>query len=164
MQVNRVRLLIMAVVLVPLVIIAANVLLYDSTPIASSPGGYSSFTAGGKTFHLTYVATNDTTRAKGLMDTKVTDSTTELFVFPSSDYYSFWMYGVNSSLDIMWVDTPTSGNSGSVVYLAPDSPPCHVTVVCTNYQPTAKANFVIEAKGGFAAANGIKLGTTVTIN
>jgi uncharacterized membrane protein (UPF0127 family) len=164
MEVNRVRLLIIAVVLVPLVVIAANVLLNDSTPIASSPGGYSGFTVGGRTFHFTYVATNQTMREKGLMGAKVTDSTTELFVFPSSDYYSFWMYGVNSSLDIMWVDVPVGGSSGSVVYLALDSPPCHVTVVCTNYQPTAKADFVIEAKGGFAAMHGIKLGTTVTIN
>ena len=153
----------MVVVLVPLVVIAANILLFDSTPIASSPGGYTSFTAGGKTFHLTYVATNQSMLEKGLMDTKVTDTTTMLFVFPSPGYYSFWMYGVNSSLDMIWVDT-SGGGSGSVVYLATDSPPCHVTVVCTNYTPTSKANFVIEAKGGFAAANGIKLGTPVTIN
>ena len=164
MEVNRVRLLIMAVVLVPLVVIAANVLLNDSTPIASSPGGYSGFTVGGRTFHFTYVATNQTTREKGLMGAKVTDSTTELFVFPSSDYYSFWMYGVNSSLDIMWVYTLPGSSSGTFVFLALGAPPCHVPVVCTSYAPTARADFVIEAKAGFAAANGIKVGTPVTLN
>ncbi len=155
----------MAVVLIPIVVISANVLLYDSTPIASSNGGrYTSFTAGGKTFRLTYVATNQSMLEKGLMDTKVTDSTTMLFVFPSSGYYSFWMFGVNSSLDVIWVDMHPGSNSGIVVYLALDSPPCRVSVACTTYQPTVKANFVIEAKSGFAAANGIKLGTPVTIN
>ena len=164
LQVNRVRLLIMVVVLVPLVVIAANILLYDSTPIASSPGGYTSFTAGGKTFHLTYVATNQSMLAEGTdgheghghHDDALRLSEPRLLLL----------------LDVWRQLEPrhdmgrrtSGGGSGSVVYLALDSPPCHVTVVCTNYTPTAKANFVIEAKGGFAAANGIKLGTPVTIN
>lgn len=159
---NRVRLLILVVVLVPLLLIAANVLLNDSTQIASSPNThYTSFTIGGKAFELTYLATNQSALQKGLMDTKVTNSTTELFVFPNPGYYSFWMFGVNSSLDIMWVDAPPGSNVGSVVYIAPDAPPCHVSVICTNYEPTARSNFVIEARGGFAAANGIKVGTSV---
>ncbi|MDG6975374.1 MAG: hypothetical protein JRN27_04695, partial [Nitrososphaerota archaeon] len=32
---------------------------------------------------------------------------------------------------------------------------------CPTYTPTSAANFVIEAKAGFAAANGIKVGTKV---
>jgi uncharacterized membrane protein (UPF0127 family) len=161
--VNRVRLLIMVVVLVPLLLIAANILLYDSAPVASSPNvHYTSFSVNGRTFRLTYLATNQTALEKGLMGVKVTDNTTELFVFPTSGYYSFWMYGVNSSLDIMWVDAPHGSNTGSFVYLALDSPPCHVSAICTTYEPTARANYVIEAKAGFAAANGIKVGTPVT--
>jgi len=154
----------MVIVLVPLLLIAADILLYDSTPIASSPNvHYTSFSVGSKTFELTYLATNQSALQKGLMGTKVTDSTTELFVFPSAGYYSFWMYGVNSSLDIMWVDAPPGSNVGTVVYMAADAPPCHVSVICTNYDPTARANFVIEAKGGFAAANGIEVGTPVSL-
>jgi len=161
--VNRVRLLILVAVLIPLLLLAAAILVYDSTPIASSPNThYSSFTVGGKTFELTYLATNNSALAKGLMGVKVTDSTTELFVFPTAGYYSFWMYGVNSSLDIMYVYAPPGTNSGSFVYLALDAPPCHVSVICTYYQPTMRANYVIEAKGGFAAANGIRVGTPVT--
>ena len=79
-MVNRVRLLILVVVLVPLLIIAASILLYDSTSIASSPNAhYTSFTIGGKTFELTYLATNQSALQNGLMGTKVTNSTTELF-------------------------------------------------------------------------------------
>jgi len=161
--VNRVRLLILVVLLVPIIFIAANILLYDSTPIPSSPNlHYTSFSVGGKTFELTYLATNQTMLQKGLMDTKVTSDTTMLFVFPNASYYSFWMFGVNSSLDIMWVYAPPGSNAGSFVYLALEAPPCQVSAVCPNYQPTAKADFVIEAKAGFAAANGIKVGTPVT--
>jgi uncharacterized membrane protein (UPF0127 family) len=164
-MVNRVRLLIMVAVLVPLLVLAAGVLVYDSTPIASSPNiHYTSFTVGGKTFELTYLATNQSALEKGLMGVKVTASTTELFVFPNAGYYSFWMYGVNSSLDIMWVYTSSGSSSGTFVYLALDAPPCHVSVVCSSYQPTARADYVIEAQAGFAAANGIRVGTPVTLN
>ena len=160
---NRVRLLVLLVVLIPMLIIAANLLLYDSTPIASSPNvHFTSFSVGGKTFKLTYLATNQSALEKGLTGTKVTATTTELFVFPKADYYSFWMFGVNSSLDIMWVDTPPGSSSGTFVYLALGAPPCQVSVACTSYQPTATANYVIEAKAGFAAANGIEVGTPVT--
>jgi uncharacterized membrane protein (UPF0127 family) len=163
--VNRVRLLITLVVIIPLLLLAASILVFDSTPIASSPNAhYTSFSVGGKTFELTYLATNESELAKGLMGVKVTDTTTELFVFPAAGYYSFWMFGVNSSLDIMWVDTLPGSSSGSFVYLALGAPPCHVSVVCTSYAPTARADFVIEAKAGFAAANGIKVGTPVTLN
>jgi uncharacterized membrane protein (UPF0127 family) len=163
--VNRVRLLVLVAVLIPMVVIAANLLLYDSTPIASSPNiHYSSFSVGGKTFKLTYLATNQSALEKGLMGAKVTDTTTELFVFPKAGYYPFWMLGVNSSLDIMWVDAPPGSSSGSFVYLALGAPPCQVSVACTSYAPTATANLVIEAKAGFAAANGIAVGTPVTFH
>ncbi len=162
---NRARLLILVVVLIPMLFIAANLLLYDSTSIASSPNAhYTSFSVGGKTFVITYLATNETELEKGLMGTKVTDTTTELFVFPTADYYSFWMFGVNSSLDIMWVDTAPGSNSGSFVYLALGAAPCLLSVTCVSYEPSAKANFVIEAKAGFAAANGIEVGTPVTLH
>ena len=165
MEANRVWLLIFVAVLVPLLIIAANVLLYDSAPIANSGDiRYRSFSVGGKTFQLTYLATNQSMLDNGLMGKKVTDSTTMLFVFPNPGYYSFWMFGVNSSLDIIWVDASAGSNVGKVVYLALDAPPCHVSVVCTQYQPTSRADFVIEAKGGFAAANGINVGATVVFD
>jgi uncharacterized membrane protein (UPF0127 family) len=162
---SRLRLLILVAVLIPILFVAANVLLYDSTPIASSPNAhYTSFSVGGKTFGLTYVATNQSALDKGLMGVKVTDNTTELFVFPTPGYYSFWMFGVNSSLDIMWVDTPVGGSSGSFVYLALDAPTCQFSVSCATFAPTVRADFVIEAKAGFAAANGIEVGTPVTLH
>ena len=159
---NRARLLVLVVVLIPLLIVAGSILLYDSTPIASSPNiHYTSFSVGNKTFKLTYLATNQSMIERGLMNTRVTSDTTMLFVFPDAGYYSFWMFDVNSSLDMIWVDASAGSNVGKVVYLALGSPPCSVSVVCQSYQPTAKANFVIEAKAGFAEANGVALGTTV---
>lgn len=151
------------VLIVPLALFAAVTLVYDSTPIASSPDvHYTGFSVGGRTFTFTYVATNDSALHKGLMGAKVTANTTMLFVFPDSGYYPFWMSGVNSSLDIIWVDAPPGAAHGTVAYMESQAPPCHASVLCPSYDPTVKANYVIEAKGGFAAANGIKVGTAVT--
>jgi len=163
LEVNRTRLAIILGVSIPLLIIAGYVILNYAGATGTVRGQYNSFSVGGKTFPFTYVATNDSARAKGLMGAKITDSTTMLFVFPSSGYYSFWMYDVNSSLDIIWVDTPQGSNTGHVVFLATNSPPCTVQALCASYQPTTSADYVIEAKGGFASANGIALGTTVVI-
>jgi uncharacterized membrane protein (UPF0127 family) len=164
-DVNRVRLLIMLVVLIPLLLIAGGILLYDSAPIASSPSiHYTSFSIDDKTFKLTYLATNESMLKQGLMDKKVTNETTMLFVFPTASYYSFWMYGVNSSLDMIWVNAPPGSTVGQVVFMALDAPPCHVSILCTSYEPTARANLVIEARGGFADTNGIKMGTTVSFS
>jgi uncharacterized membrane protein (UPF0127 family) len=163
--VSRARLTVLAVLLVPVIVIAAVALIYDSTQIASSPGAhFSGFTVGGKTFEFTSVATTQAELSKGLMGAKVTSSTFELFVFPSPGTYSFWMSGVNSSLDIMWLSTPQGSDTGSFVYLAPDSAPCDLGVLCPTFNPTAKADYVIEAQGGFAAANGIQVGTPVTLH
>ncbi|MDA4117424.1 MAG: DUF192 domain-containing protein [Thaumarchaeota archaeon] len=162
---NRVRLLIMAAVAIPLLIVAANIVLVDSTPIASSNDiHYSSFKIGDRAFALTYLATNQSALQKGLMNTKVNDDTTELFVFPNSAYYSFWMFDVNSSLDMMWIVADSGSNVGKVVYLELNAPPCHVIVACTSYHPTSRADLVLEAKGGFAQTNGVKVGTTVVFS
>ncbi len=39
-----------------------------------------------------------------------------------------------------------------------------VSPQCTIYTPTALANYVIEGKAGFAAANGISVGTPILLN
>lgn len=119
----------------------------------------SHFTVGGKTFSFTYVATNTSAREEGLMNRKITGTTTMLFVFPKPGIYSFWMYHTNSSLDIIWVSA--SGNLGTVVYLVTGAQSCFLAVGCPSYTPTAAANYVIEASAGFAASNNVNPGTTI---
>ena len=143
------------------IVVAAAVYVVISSPkrtdLQSVP---SQFTVSGKTFEITYVATNDTEWESGLMGKNVTNSTTEVFIFPSMAVYPFWMYHVNSSLDIIWLDV--TGNSGRVVYIAASVPGCTgLEFVCPNYTPTSAANYVIEAKGGFSTTYGVTVGTTV---
>lgn len=121
----------------------------------------SRLTVDGKTFAITYLATTPSEWQKGLMNTTVSEDTLMLFVFPRADYYSFWMYDVNSSLDIIWL----SGNSttGKVVYMELSAPPCHYAPECATYVPTASANYVLEAQAGFATRNSIAIGSFIQL-
>jgi len=142
----------------------AVLVIYTVYESASGPGSVTTavptqFTANARSFNFTYLATTQQERAEGLMNKEVTNSTTELFAFPSSGQWQFWMYDTNTSLDMIWVNAV--GDSGQVVYVVTDAQPCYDSGACTVYTPTAPANYVIEAKAGFAAANGISVGTTI---
>jgi uncharacterized membrane protein (UPF0127 family) len=144
-------------------IVAASSIVAAYT-ITSAPGSVASavpskFTIGGKTFAITYAATTPAQREQGLMNTKVTNTTIMLFVFPTRGYYQFWMYDTNASLDMIWVSA--SGNSGRVVYIVASAQPCYGQASCVIYTPTASANYVLEAKSGFVQANDIRVGATV---
>ena len=116
------------------------------------------FTVNGKTYAFTYVATTDQERRVGLMGKAVNSTTTMLFAFPSAGEWRFWMYNTTTSLDMIWVNS--QGDTGRVVYLVSSVPPCFDISKCVVYTPTASANYVIEAKSGFASSNGIDVGTT----
>lgn len=118
----------------------------------------SKFSVNGRTFIFTYVATTEAEREAGLMNTKITNTTTMLFVFPSPGTHPFWMYHTNASLDIIWIEA--SGKNGTVVFVVSGAPPCPA-LPCPNYGPSSAANYVIEAKAGFAVANGVQQGISV---
>jgi uncharacterized membrane protein (UPF0127 family) len=121
----------------------------------------STFTVNGKTYAFTYVATDNAQRAAGLMNKRVTNTTTMLFAFPEMGTYQFWMHDTNTSLDMIWIDA--TGSVGRVVYVYADAQPCSLT--CPNYPTSSSANYVanyvIEAKAGFAEANRIQVGTQI---
>ena len=119
----------------------------------------SSFTVDGRTYKFSYTATTKAQWEAGLMNRAITNATTMLFAFPTSSLWTFWMYDTNASLDIIWLDA--SGGSAKVVYLVTSAPPCFDQTICARYAPSSSANFAIEAKAGFAAANGITVGTEV---
>jgi uncharacterized membrane protein (UPF0127 family) len=121
------------------------------------------YTVNGKAFYISMVAANQSAREKGLMNATITDATMMIFVFPSLGSYPFWMENTYSNLDMMWLNV--SGGSGSVVYLVRNATSCVGRSLgwCESnaYYPTAEANYVIEAKAGFAERNNITVGTRV---
>ena len=147
---------------VTVVVVAALLVGYALYTLSQVPGTVaspvpSSFSVDGRTYTFTYVATTQAEREAGLMNKKVTNATTMLFAFPSFEEWQFWMYDTNTSLDMIWVN----GSSGQVVYVVTSAQPCFDSGACAVYTPTAPANYVIEAKAGFAEANGIAAGTTI---
>jgi uncharacterized membrane protein (UPF0127 family) len=124
------------------------------------------FTVNGKAFDISMVAANDSAREKGLMNATITNATMMIFVFPSLGSYPFWMENTYSNLDMMWLNV--SGGSGSVVYLVRNAASCVGKGLdwceSNTYYPTAEANYVIEAKAGFAESNNITVGTRVGLS
>ncbi len=141
--------------------LAAVVLVYAAYGAFSSPGPATTpvptvFFVNGKSFAITYTATNPAERQAGLMNREVTNTTIMLFIFPSPGIYKFWMYDTNTSLDMVWVDS-----SGQVVYVYANAQPCYSLLTCPTFGPTSQANYVIEAKAGFAQSSGIHINTAI---
>ena len=143
--------------------VVALLIVYTVYTTTSQPGCVTSstpasFTVAGKTYTFTYVARCEPQREAGLMNKKVTNETTMLFAFPYAKAWSFWMQNTNTSLDMIWINA--TGSSGRVVYLALGTQPYSTSVIT----PTSSANYVIEAKAGFASENGISLGSTIVFD
>ena len=148
---------ILATLLVALLVLSASY-------VYSRPGSVlgplpTTFRVAGMTYHFTYTAADESQREAGLMNKKITDSTFMLFAWPAPGLYQFYMYNTNSSLDIIWIDA--TGGTGTVVYVYRGAQPCFEILTCPRFTPTSQANYVIEAKAGFAEANGITEGTQV---
>jgi len=139
---------------------------YAVYSMASVPGSVTgkvptSFSVNGRSYTFTYIATTQDERETGLMNKPITNTTTMLFAFPSPISQPFWMYHTNTSLDMIWVNA--AGDSGNVVYVQDDAQPCP-NLPCQTYPSSGNAplaNYVIEAKAGFAGTNGILVGTTI---
>lgn len=146
------------------VVVICALLVFSIYSLTSGPGAVTTqvpsvFMVGGTTYHFNYTATTQAERENGLMNKKITNATTMLFVFPTPGRWQFWMYDTNTSLDMIWINA--TGNKGVVVYVVPSAPPCLDRSTCPVYTPSSNANYVVEAHGGFAAANGISAGTVV---
>ena len=142
------------------IFLAAILVVYTVYGLTSVPGCVTSsvptsFTVNGRTYAFTYVAVCEAQRDAGLMNKKVTNTTTMLFAFPYFSTWPFWMKDTNTSLDMIWINA--TGNTGRVVSLALGTQPYSTS----DDTPGAPANFVIEAKAGFAASNGITIGTKI---
>ena len=145
---------------VAVIILVSVLVVYTVYEQASVPGCVTSsvptsFTVNGRSYTFTYVAACAAQREAGLMNKKVTNMTTMLFAFPYFGTWSFWMKDTNTSLDMIWINA--TGHTGRVVSLALGTQPYSTA----DDTPTAPANYVIEARAGFAASNGITIGTKI---
>ena len=146
------------------IVLIGGIAVYTIYTVEQVPGTVTgpvptSFTVAGRTYVFNYTATTEPEREAGLMNRVVTNSTTMLFAFPSFGKWQFWMFDTGTPLDMIWVNA--TGDKGVVVYVVASAQPCYDKNACQLYIPTAAANFVIEARGGFAASHNITAGTVV---
>jgi len=145
-----------------LLVLGALFVAYHNSLQRSAPINYSSFTIGNSSFAITYVATNQSDWKSGLMNKTIDNATTMLFVFPDLGVYPFWMFDTYTNLDMFWING--NATSGKIVYIIKNATSCSDAANCTIYTPNAVANYVIEAKSGFAHRWNISVGEQVRIN
>ncbi|MCU0678119.1 MAG: DUF192 domain-containing protein [Candidatus Pacebacteria bacterium] len=112
-------------------------------------------TLGGRAMYAS-VADESTERQLGLSRTTTLPSdVVKLFVFPTADFWSFWMKEMLYSIDIVWLDT-----NGTIVHIehavSPDTYP-------TSFVPAGRAQFVIETNAGFVDEQNLNVGDVVLL-
>jgi len=131
----------------------ASVSACAGVPSATDTGSNASaVTLRGQRFTVE-VATDDASRAHGLMDrTFMPADHGMLFVFPDDAVRTFWMKDTLIPLDMLFFDARRR-----VVTVLHDVPPCKADP-CPIYPSTQPARYVLELNGGVAAKLGARRG------
>jgi uncharacterized membrane protein (UPF0127 family) len=127
---------------------AAGVAVAADQPVMVTPSGATI---------LLEVASNDETRARGLMfrESLALDRGM-IFLFPSSEVHSFWMKNTYIPLDMLFI-----GEDSRIVAIINDVPPCAADP-CPSYGPEQRALHVVELAAGNARRLGLKTGDQLT--
>ena len=98
------------------------------------------------------LALTDAQRARGLMNrTTLLPDQGMLFVFDRDGVHSFWMKNTLVALDMLWLD-----RDRRIIHIERQVPPCPGDP-CPSYGPGRPSRYVLELKGGQAAAFGLNL-------
>ena len=98
------------------------------------------------------IADTEALRELGLSNTKeIPIGVAKVFIFDTSEKWSFWMKDMNYPIDIFWLD-----ENGHVVHIVESVTPD--TYPNTSFAPPVPAKYVIETKAGFAKENNIRVG------
>lgn len=109
------------------------------------------FTFGRISMQASIADTNEE-RAQGLSDTPyIPIGIAKLFIFDTSEKWSFWMKDMNYPIDIFWLDA-----NGHVVHVVENASPDSYPEF--SFVPPTPAKYVIETKAGFAKENNIGVG------
>jgi len=105
------------------------------------------------------LASSQSELAKGLSGvSELADNQGMLFIFPTKDYYRFWMKDMLIPLDIIWLDNNT------IVDLSDNVPPPANLAEqedLPKYSTAEKADYVLEVNADFIENNQVMVGDTV---
>jgi len=111
----------------------------------------------GHAFRLEIASTPEQVAQGYMFREKVSRDEGMLFVFPNSDFHSFWMKNCLVSLDIIWLSDELS-----IVHLEQQVPACRKDP-CPGYPSMSKARYVLEIASGGARKHGIQVGEKIRI-
>lgn len=101
------------------------------------------------------VADTDEKRTKGLSrHTPLKENKGMLFVFPTSNYYGFWMKDMEFDLDLIWIE------NFKIVEITENVSHNNQGII---YKPKKIVDKVLEVNAGFVRKNGIKIGDILKI-
>lgn len=95
---------------------------------------------------LLEIADTAAKRAEGLMGRDfLKEDEGMLFIFPTEDKHSIWMYNTKIPLDIAWLD-----KNWEMVHVEKNVPPCESTnpLDCPKYTSPVPAKYVVELNAG----------------
>ncbi len=90
---------------------------------------------------------------RGLMYRKsMSEDRGMLFIFPESNFWSFWMKNTNIPLDIIWLD-----EDRKVIDMVKGARPVKIENP-PSFTPVSQARYALEVNAGFAEKNNIEIG------
>lgn len=103
------------------------------------------------------IADTPSSRERGLSYRPALAPTTGmLFIFDRDAFQSFWMKGMNFSLDMFWINSDSK-----IVFIKEDASPSSYP---DSFIPLSPARYVLETVAGFARDNTINVGDSVKIS
>ena len=131
-------------------------LLVSSTGCAST--GARHWVELGGTRYKVELATNDETRARGLMfRDQMAEDHGMLFIHDRQELQAYWMKNTRIALDILYFD-----DARRLVSQQRDVPPCSAGDRCPPYPSSGPARYVLELNAGQAQKLGLQDGTLIT--
>lgn len=112
----------------------------------------------GQTISVTVAKTEEEKQLGLSKKDKIGKNQGMLFIFDTSNYYSFWMKDMKFPIDIIYIN----GNKITTI-VENAKPPLSANDNLTIYQPSEKSDKVLEVNAGSADKLKIKTGTTVKI-
>ena len=136
------------------IVIVGCVVLYR-TPTVPTPPTALLTEFGGVSLRIEYATTTEAREFGFGGRESIAPDQAMLFVFPSDDYYGFWMKDTLVPLDIFWLDS-----QGQVVSIQEEVQPSSYPDV---FYPTTPARYVLETAAGFAREHAIATGTPLLL-
>ncbi|MFC1622082.1 DUF192 domain-containing protein [Patescibacteria group bacterium] len=95
-------------------------------------------------------------RSQGLMHVEnLGENQGMFFIFPTSNFHTFWMKNTLISLDLIWIN-----KNNEIVHIKENAQPCK-TLNCEVYSTPKPAKYVLEVNGGWVEKNGVGVGNLV---